>query len=117
MRILAFEDSYDIEALLSAGNIDTSQFTIEQKWNSEDAVSVIKEFAPDILLLDHFMPPMKGLDVLKAVLLAVEKEELMRPKMIVGISSAGFANRAMLNAGADLTTAKFNLATLEIWSE
>ena len=77
MRILAFEDSYDIEALLSAGNIDTRQFTIEQKWNSEDALSVIKEFAPDVLMLDHFMPPMKGLDVLKAVMIAVEKEELV----------------------------------------
>ena len=117
MRILAFEDSYDIEALLIAGNIDTSQFAIEQKWNSEDALSAIKDFAPDVLLLDHFMPPMKGLDVLKAVILEVEKKEMIRPKMIIGISSAGFANRAMLNAGADLTTAKFNLATLEIWSE
>jgi len=46
MRVLAFEDSYDIEALLKAGNVDTSQITIEQKWNSKDAVTVINDFSP-----------------------------------------------------------------------
>ena len=117
MRVLAFEDSYDIEALLSSGNVDTNRFTIEQKWDSKDAIETIKEFKPDILLLDHFMPPMKGLDVLIEIILCVEKGELIRPQTIIGISSAGFANHAMLNAGADIAINKFNIATLEIWSE
>jgi CheY-like chemotaxis protein len=117
MRVLAFEDSYDIEALLSAGNVDTSQITLEQKWNSENAISVIQEFAPNVLLLDHFMPPMKGLELLKALMLSVKNGELQRPEIIVGISSAGFANRAMLSAGADQAISKFNLATLDIWQK
>ena len=50
MRVLAFEDSYDIEALLSSGNVDTNRFTIEQKWDSKDAIETIKEFKPDMLL-------------------------------------------------------------------
>tara|TARA_B100001750_G_scaffold70117_1_gene55964 strand:+ start:2394 stop:2750 length:357 start_codon:yes stop_codon:yes gene_type:complete len=117
MRVLAFEDSYDIEALLSSGNVDTNRFTIEQKWDSKDAIETIKEFKPDILLLDHFMPPMKGLDVLIEIILGVEKGELIRPQTIIGISSAGFANQAMLNAGADIAINKFNIPTLEIWNE
>jgi|TARA_B110000196_G_C21107136_1_gene645785 response regulator of citrate/malate metabolism len=115
MRVLAFEDSYDIEALLKAGNVDTSQITIEQKWNSKDAVAVINDFSPDILLLDQFMPPFKGLEVLRMVNDAVGAEELNRPDQIIGISSAGFANRAMLNDGADHAILKFNLANLNIW--
>ena len=83
MRVLAFEDSYDIEALLSSGNVDTNRFTIEQKWDSKDAIETIKEFKPDILLLDHFMPPMKGLDVLIEIILGVEKGELIRPQTII----------------------------------
>ena len=117
MRVLAFEDSYDIEALLSSGNVDTNRFTIEQKWDSKDAIETIKELKPDILLLDHFMPPLKGLDVLRELILAVERGELIRPQTIIGISSAGFANQAMLNAGADDAITKFKIASLEIWSE
>lgn len=115
MRVLAFEDSYDIDALLSAGNVDTSQITLEQKWNSEDAVTVIKKFAPDILLLDQFMPPFKGLEVLRMLNDAVGADEVNRPNQIIGISSAGFANQAMLSAGADQAILKFNLANLNIW--
>ena len=116
MRVLAFEDSYDIEALLSSGNVDTSQITLEQKWNSEDAIAVIKEFAPDILLLDQFMPPFKGLEVLRMLNDAVNAEDVKRPDQIIGISSAGFANQAMLDAGADQAILKFNLVNLNIWA-
>ncbi len=115
MRVLAFEDSYDIEALLKAGNVDTSQITIEQKWNSKDAVTVINDFSPDILLLDQFMPPFKGLEVLRMINDAVDAEELSRPDQIIGISSAGFANRAMLNDGADQVILKFDISNLNIW--
>ena len=115
MRVLAFEDSYDIEALLKAGNVDTSQITIEQKWNSKDAVTVINDFSPDILLLDQFMPPFKGSEVLRMLNDAVGAEELNRPDQIIGISSAGFANRAMLNDGADQAVLKFDIANLNIW--
>mgnify|MGYP001266524395 CR=1 FL=1 len=117
MRVLAFEDSYDIEALLRAGNIDTNRFTIEQQWDSKEAIGKIKEFKPDILLLDHFMPPTKGLDLLKVIIKAVEDDDLVRPQTIIGISSAGFANQAMVSAGADNAITKFDIATLEIWSE
>jgi len=61
------------------------------------------------------MPPFKGLEVLRMINDAVGAEELSRPDQIIGISSAGFANRAMLNDGADHAILKFDLANLNIW--
>jgi hypothetical protein len=46
---------------------------------------------------------------------AVDAEELSRPDQIIGISSAGFANRAMLNDGADQAILKFDISNLNIW--
>ena len=56
MRVLAFEDHYDIEALLTAGGVNTDNLTFEQRWNSSDALEHIRRFKPDVLLLDHYMP-------------------------------------------------------------
>ena len=57
MRVLAFEDHYDIQAMLAAGGVNTDALVIEQRWNSTDALDHIHRFAPDVLLLDHYMPP------------------------------------------------------------
>jgi CheY-like chemotaxis protein len=115
MRVLAFEDSHDILALLTSDGIDCTELTLQQQWNSENAIAIIKNFAPNIVLLDHFMPPLKGLEVLLEINDAVAAGELQRPELIIGISSATFANQAMMKAGADQVVVKFNLASLDIW--
>lgn len=111
MRVLAFEDNYDIEALLVAGGVNLAAMTFQQRWNSTDALGHIEVFKPDILLLDHFMPPMKGLEVLKR-LLASSTE---RPRTIIAMSSEPSMNEAMLHAGADYGVIKFDIATLSVW--
>ena len=68
MRVLAFEDHYDIEALLLAGGVDVDQLVLEQRWNSSDALDHVRRFAPDVLLLDHYMPPISGHEVLRTLL-------------------------------------------------
>ena len=55
MRVLAFEDHYDIEALLLAGGVDVDQLVLQQRWNSSDALDHVRRFAPDVLLLDHYI--------------------------------------------------------------
>ncbi len=115
MRVLAFEDSYDIEALLTAGGVDIKSLEIIQRWDSDQFLVHIEQFAPDVLLLDHFMPPTSGLDVLKGVTEAAANGKLERPSRIVGMSSARFANDAMLAAGADDAIVKPRLATLDLW--
>lgn len=115
MRVLAFEDSYDVEALLTSGGVDFEALQFEQRWNTEDALQVIADFKPDILLLDHFIPPLKGLEVLNLVNVAVEAGHIERPDTIVGMSSASFANRRMEKSGADHAVIKFDLASLDLW--
>ena len=112
MKVLAFEDSVDIDSLLVSGSVDLSKIEFKQYWDSQNYLERISEFAPDILMLDHYMPPTRGLDVLRGLLAS----DVKRPETIVAMSSASMANNAMLNAGADIGIIKFELATLDVWN-
>ena len=111
MRVLAFEDGYDIEALLTAGGVNTAPMVLEQRWNSLDALTHIEAFAPDVLLLDHFMPPTTGREVLETLLVA----DVPRPATVVAMSSEAGMNEAMVRLGADVGVVKFELANLPVW--
>ena len=111
VRVLAFEDHYDIEALLSAGGVRIEDLVMEQRWNSSDAVEQIRRFAPDVLLLDHYMPPMSGYHVLEALLAS----DIKRPHTVIAMSSASEKNEAMVRLGADQGVVKFDLAGLTLW--
>ncbi len=111
MRVLAFEDGYDIEALLTAGGVNTATLTLEQRWNSLNALNHIEAFAPDVLLLDHFMPPSTGRAVLETLLAS----NVTRPATVVAMSSEATMNEAMVRLGADVGVVKFDLAALTVW--
>ena len=111
MKVLAFEDSVDIEALRISGGVDLRGFEFKQYWDSQNYLARIDELSPDILMLDHYMPPTRGLEVLKGLLAS----EVQRPETIVAMSSASMANNAMLNAGADVGIVKFDISKLNIW--
>ena len=115
MRVLAFEDSYNIEKILAEGGIDLSNCEFLQYWNTMDCFERIDNFQPDLLLLDHYIPPVKGLEVLRGLLELVSSDKIQRPKLILGISSSSAANQAMESAGADSSIAKFQLADYEVW--
>ena len=115
MRVLAFEDSYNIEKILAEGGIDLSNCEFLQYWNTMDCFERIDNFQPDLLLLDHYIPPVKGLEVLRGLLELVSSDKIQRPKWILGISSSSAANQAMESAGADGSIAKFQLADHEVW--
>jgi DNA-binding response OmpR family regulator len=112
MKVLSFKDSVDIEALLIGSGIDLSEVEFKQYWDSVEHLDRILKFDPDVLMLDHYMPPTKGLDVLKNLL----KSDIKRPQTIVAMSSASMANIAMLKTGADIGIIKFNVSELEIWT-
>lgn len=113
MKVLAFEDSVDIEALLISGGVDLGNVDFKQYWDSQNYLERISEYSPDILMLDHYMPPTRGLDVLKGLLVS----GVQRPRTIVAMSSASMANNAMLIAGADIGIVKFSIPELEIWNQ
>ncbi|MFZ8906888.1 MAG: response regulator [Poseidonia sp.] len=111
MRVLAFEDHYDIEAMLTAGGVDTDALVIEQRWDSSEALEHIRRFHPDVLLLDHYMPPQNGHQVLSALL----SSDVPRPSTVVAMSSDPGKNDAMVALGADVGVVKFDLASLDLW--
>lgn len=111
MKVLAFEDSVDIEALLLSGGVDFSNIEFKQYWDSSKYLQHILDFGPDILMLDHYMPPTKGLEVLRNLL----DSKIKRPQKIIAMSSASMANNAMLKLGADIGIVKFEVSSLEIW--
>ena len=115
MRILAFEDSYVIEKILIEGGVDLSDWELLQYWNTMDCFERVEEFKPDLLLLDHYIPPIKGLEFLRGLLELVAADQIQRPRMILGISSSSAANEAMEYAGADGSIGKFQLANPEVW--
>ena len=115
MRVLAFEDSYDIEKILVEGGVDLSDWELLQYWNTMDYFERIENFQPELLLLDHYIPPVKGLEVLRCLLELVAADQIQRPRMILGISSSSAANQAMEYAGADGSIGKFQLANHEVW--
>ena len=115
MRVLVFEDSYDIEKILVEGGIDLGDWEFLQYWNTMDCFDRVVKFKPDLLLLDHYIPPIKGLEVLRGLLELVAADQIQRPRMILGISSSSAANEAMEYAGADGSIDKFQLVNHEVW--
>lgn len=111
MRVLAFEDHYDIEAMLTAGGVNTDALDIEQRWNSTDALDHIRRFQPNVLLLDHYMPPQSGYHVLSDLLAS----DVPRPTIVIAMSSDPAKNDAMVRLGADIGVVKFDLAGLPLW--
>jgi CheY-like chemotaxis protein len=115
MKVLAFEDGYDIKALLVSGSVDMGKVEFVQHWTSANFLQIIRQFSPDVLLLDHFMPPTRGYDVLVALNDAVKRGEIKRPNKVIAMSSEHRANLKMISIGADEGIIKFDLATLSIW--
>lgn len=116
MRVLAFEDGADISLLLAEGGVELHGMELLQHWDTVDHLQRIEDFAPSILLLDHYIPPTKGLDVLRSLIAAVNTGRIERPEIIIAMSSLASANENMLEEGADQGIVKPALATLEIWS-
>ena len=115
MKVLAFEDSFDIQSLLVSGGVDIAQIEFRQLWNTEDWLNEISSYEPDILLLDHFIPPTKGLEVLQLLNIEVANNGFKRPATIIGMSSSSMANQRMIQFGAEHGILKMNLPEMDIW--
>lgn len=116
MRVLAFEDTYDLTAMLDAAGCDLSGVDLIQRWNSSEPLKHIMEHKPDVVLLDYFMPPHTGLEVLQMLKAAIDVKQISRPHLIIGISSEGGANEELAKEGADACIIKFDIHALDLWN-
>jgi response regulator of citrate/malate metabolism len=116
LKVMAFEDGYDIEAILISGGIELTEVEFIQFWDTSKALEHIRDFRPNILLLDFYIPPKNGLEVLLETTKLSNSGEITRPDIIVGMSSAMSKNEAMLSNGADYGILKWDIAKLPIWN-
>jgi CheY-like chemotaxis protein len=63
-RILLVDDEPFLTTLLRMNLEDTGQYEVREENNSLKALDVIKEFMPDLILLDVMMPDLDGADIL-----------------------------------------------------
>ena len=80
-------------------------------------MGVIAAFAPDVLLLDFYIPPKTGLAVLEALNAAVASGRLARPRYVLGMSSVRRCNEDMRAAGADAAYIKWEVTRWERWAK
>jgi len=117
MRILVFEDTYDILEMVSNFAINLDNIEIKQYWDTTNSTKRIDDFGPDILLLDYYISPKSGLQVLQDLNIEISQKGIERPKKIIGISSSTTANSKFLQFGADESIIKFELNKLNIWNK
>ena len=80
-------------------------------------MGVIAAFAPDVLLLDFYIPPKTGLAVLEALNAAVAAGRLPRPRHVLGMSSVRRCNEEMRAAGADAAFIKWEVTRWARWAK
>ncbi|MBI5159239.1 response regulator [Candidatus Micrarchaeota archaeon] len=90
-KVLIVEDDVNINKLikisLGAG------YEVKEAYDGRDALSIVKEFHPDLILLDLMLPGVNGLEVCKAV-----KKEF-RDITVVIVSAADAARNRLVGLG------------------
>lgn len=82
MKILICDDEYATRLIIKA-YLDMHSIETLEASNGEEALALIEEEEPDVLILDYTMPGMTGLDVIKKL---IERPE----PVIVVATSEGF---------------------------
>lgn len=67
IRVLYVEDEPDIQALAELALVNLGGMTVKSCHNGREAVEVINDFAPDLIILDAMMPVMDGPTTLQEI--------------------------------------------------
>jgi len=66
MRILVVDDEHDIREFLIMA-LDIEGWEVRTAASGSEALAVLPEFAPDVIVLDQMMPGLRGTDVARHV--------------------------------------------------
>ncbi len=119
-KILCVDDESDIRTIIKFALERKGHFTVQYCSSGQEAISVVEEFRPDLILLDIMMPVMDGVSTFYELRkLPVTKDT---PVVFITAKSQRSEIEQFKKIGAvDVITKPFSAATLsdqllEIWS-
>jgi len=97
-KILLVDDEHDILEFLSY-NLEKEGFIVSTAINGKLAIQLVKEFKPDLIILDVMMPEMDGVTTCAEIRKIPELENLLI--LFLTARSEEYSELAGFNAGAD----------------
>lgn len=96
-KILVVEDEADIAELIQY-NLELAKFNVRTAASGEEVFDIVKEFSPDLILLDLMLPGLSGLEVCKRI-----KQTEAQETPIIMVTAKGEENDIItgLELGAD----------------
>jgi len=82
MKLLIIDDS-TVNNIILQNLLEDMGYEVSSALNAKDAFEIIKEFSPDLILLDLMMPEISGFDLLRRF----RKEKINIPVVIVSAFS------------------------------
>jgi CheY-like chemotaxis protein len=110
-RVLMVEDDGTQRERLR-GWLEEEQWVVEEAANGRDALALLRDARPDVILLDLMMPEMDGF----AVVAALQKEPRWRdiPVVVVTARDLDTADRERLNSGVQSVLVKETFRPVEL---
>ncbi len=109
IRILAVDDEIEICAFLKL-YLTKKGYEVFTAHNGEDAVKIVKEERPHVVLLDIMMPGMNGIETLKQI---KEADKEVGVIMITAVKDEETAKEALKIGAYDYITKPMNLKYLD----
>ena len=108
-KILVVDDEIEVVRLLK-DFLTSKGYEVHTALNGAEAIALVKEVKPDIVLLDIIMPGMGGIDTLKEI---KKIDPTTAVIMVTALIDEELANRAVKLGAFDYITKPINIDYLE----
>jgi len=83
-QILIVEDDHFLSSLLK-NRLEREGFGVTQAFDGEEALAILKELRPNLIVLDVIMPKISGFDILERISL----DPQLHPIPVIAVSNLG----------------------------
>jgi two-component system chemotaxis response regulator CheY len=106
MKILAVDDS-KIVRKVTRGMLEPMGFAVDEAEDGQKAVDYCQDQMPDVILMDHNMPVMNGLDAVMAIRQLIDGD---KPIIIMctTMNEMEFIQKAMMNGANEFVMKPFD---------